>query len=159
MTETTTTAVTTPPASPPAQADPALVRGVLEESSPGQIVLSFTGLSTQFHSTNARMHLVVEGRLETPVGRRVRGHIHAQARRIDVVKTGGRFVEPVYGRPKRVQGTVVAIDDARDTVVVSAMVPFVCKTNGLQHARDFAPGQLVALDIVGTATFIPSAEG
>ena len=42
----------------------------------------------------------------------------AEAKRIDVVTTGGRYVEPVYGRPRRVQGTVIAIEDG--AVVVNA---------------------------------------
>jgi hypothetical protein len=84
--------------------------------------------------------------------------IRARCRRIDVVGTGGRYVEPVYGRPRRVQGTVISTDASRNTVVVDAAIPIHCTpTDPRQKATDFQTGQLVSFDVLEGATFAPSA--
>jgi hypothetical protein len=133
--------------------DPAnIARGELVEEHDGSIVLSVPG-------TDYRMNLLVGTPLNASendlMNRKIRGVIRAQARRIDVVVTGGRFVEPVYGRPRRVQGVIVATDPAADTVTVQAhdSLPIVCKTNGAQHAADFKIGQFVSFDVAAGATF------
>jgi hypothetical protein len=133
--------------------DPAnIARGELVEEHDGSIVLAVPG-------TDYRMNLLVGTPLNAAehdlLNRKIRGVIRAQARRIDVVVTGGRFVEPVYGRPRRVQGVIVATDPASDTVTVQAhdSLPIVCKTNGAQHAADFRIGQFVAFDVAAGATF------
>lgn len=132
-------------------ADVSTARGVLGSATAEQVVLEVPG-------TDYRLHLVPTEPVSSPIGKKVRGVIRAQARRIDVVKTGGRFVEPVYGRPRRIQGTVVAVDPAADTVtvVVYTGVPIVCKTNGLQRASEFREGMLVSFDAAPGATFTPA---
>ncbi|QYO64365.1 hypothetical protein [Leptolyngbya sp. 7M] len=83
---------------------------------------------------------------------RIIGIIRAKARRIDEVTTGGRYIEPVYGRPRRVQGTVVAIEP--DAVVVNAGMPIHCTpTDPRQRPGDFKPGQFVSFDVLEGATF------
>ncbi len=129
-----------------------IARGELAEERDGSIVLAVPG-------TDYRVSLLVGTPINAAendlLNRKVRGVIRAQARRIDVVKTGGRFIEPIYGRPRRVQGVIVATDPAADTVTVQAheSLPIVCKTNGAQHAADFKIGQFVAFDIAAGATF------
>ena len=145
----------TAPAKPEANADPTtdatIARAVLAESHDDHVILSVPG-------TDYRIRLVVDARIPHEVGKRIRGVIRAQARRIDVVQTGGRFVEPVYGRPRRVQGTICAIDPAEDTVavLVHQNVPIVCRTNGQQRATAFRVGQLVSFDAQPGATFTPA---
>jgi len=73
------------------------------------------------------------------------------------VGTGGRYVEPVYGRPRRVQGSVIAIDQANNAVVVDATIPIHCTpTDPRQKATDFQPGQFVSFDVLEGATFTPA---
>lgn len=122
-------------------------RGVLESQGDSQIVLAVPGTSYQ-------IHLLVYQPVSTPVGKRLIGSIRGQARRIDVVRTGGRYIEPVMGRPRRIQGTVVGIDSGGQTLTVDATVPIVCKVDGPQRAESFAVGQLVALDLVPGTGFI-----
>jgi hypothetical protein len=141
---------------PTSAIDPKLARGVLEEvieptaTRPARIVLSFP-------NTSYRIHLVPRGRIGTPIGKRIVGTIHAHARRIDEVRTGGRYVEPVYGRPRRVQGRVVGTE--ADAVVVDAGLPIHCTpTDPRQKAADFQPGQLVSFDVLDGASFTEMAK-
>lgn len=80
------------------------------------------------------------------------GTIHAKAKRIDVVDTGGRYVEPVFGRPRRVQGTVIAAEG--EELVVNAGVPIHCRpTDPRQKPSDFEVGDLVSFDVMEGAEF------
>jgi hypothetical protein len=122
------------------------VRAVLAESTHDEVVLTFPGTSYQ-------MHLRVLAPVNRPLGKRIEGMIQAQARRIDVVGTGGRYVEPVYGKPRRVQGSIVAVDAAKGTLTVDAGMPIVCRTNGIQQASDFKVGDLVTFEVAPGAVF------
>src|SRR4051812_16921232 len=92
---------------PPPKIDPPLAPGTLPEivappaPKPGYIKVSFP-------NTSYELPLLPTGPINPPVGKKIIGTIHARARRIDETKTGGRFVEPVFGRPRRIQGTILA---------------------------------------------------
>ena len=89
---------------------------------------------------------------------RLKGRVLARARRVDVVTSGGRFVEPVYGRPRRVQGVVVATDTTKNTITVRAALPITVELTDLrQKASQFTPGQFVGFDIERGARFEPVA--
>ena len=135
--------------SPTTKIDPKLCRGVLEQvvaesaTRPGYVVISVPNTSYQ-------IHLVGSARGE--VGRTIVGTIRAKARRIDAVQSGGRFLEPVFGRPRRVQGSVIAIESG--CIVVNAGVPIhVEPTDERQSAGDFQIGQFVSFDALDGATF------
>jgi hypothetical protein len=138
---------------PTTRLDPILARGTLLEvvqataTLPGYI--RFTVPNSSYD-----LHLIPTAPILTEPGRRLIGTIHAKARRIDKVKTGGRFVEPVYGRPRRVQGAVVAVDAANNIIVVNAGVPIhITPTDQRQTAGDFEVGQFVGFDVFDGATF------
>lgn len=143
---------------PTTKIDPTLARGVLDAIVPptatraGYIVLSVPNTSYQ-------LHLVPTAELSPGgVGKRLIGTIRAEAKRIDVVQSGGRYIEPVYGRPRRVQGAVVAIDEAAGGVVVNCGVPVLCiPTDGRQAAAQFEPGQFVSFDVLDGASFTPAS--
>ncbi len=78
------------------------------------------------------------------------------AKRVDVVGHGGRFIEPVYGRPRRLQGTVVATDPNLNMITVRSRCPFVCRLTGSQKAAAFAIGSLVGFDVEAGAVFEPT---
>ncbi len=154
----------------PAAAAPAtpstIARGVLEEivpasaTKPGYIVLSIPGSQYRLHLRPSRA--VDAGR----VGKRLLGTINAEARRVDTVTTGGRLVEPLVGRPRRVHGTVLATDPAAGTITVNAGgssavdgvdIPVVAKLlDARQRPDQFAIGALVAFDVLDGATITPS---
>lgn len=146
--------------SPTAVLAPHLARGVLESvadatpTRPAHIVMSVPNTSYQ-------IHLRPVGEIKAAVGKRLIGTIAVEARRIDRVGTGGVFLEPVFGRPRRVQGRVVAIDpagksigDGKPAIIVDAGVPvhlIVAAPN--QSADQFKPGEIVSCDVHDGATF------
>lgn len=139
--------------SPTSKIDPTLARGVLAVNvpatvkGPAHIVLSVP-------NTSYELHLVPTAPIGTPTGKRLIGKISVKARRIDVVDTGGQYVEPVLGRPRRLQGTVIGIRDG--AVVVDAGVPVhATPTDPRQSPDQFQPGQLVSFDAEPGATFTP----
>jgi len=129
--------------------DLSLVEGRLAEMQEGGIVLALPG-------TDYRLHLRVEGSIGTAPGEKIRGRVIAQARRIDVIKSGGRYIEPVDGRPRRVQGRVIAVDESRDALLVRAAAPIRAHTNDLQTAADFSVDQMVSFDVEPGARFEPA---
>ena len=142
--------------SPTTAIDPKLARGILEEAhestatKPEYLVVSFP-------NTSYRVHLRPVGEVTAQIGKRIVGTIRAEAKRIDIVQTGGRYIEPVFGRPRRVQGTVVAVHEG--AVVVNAGMPIHCTpTDDRQSAESFEPGQFVSFDVLRGATFEQSAS-
>ncbi len=132
-------------------------RGTLEQvvpatlTKPGYIVVSFPNTSYQ-------THLIPTAPVTSAVGKRILGVVRAKTRRVDSVETGGRYVEPVFGRPRRVQGTVVATDSHANTITINAGFPMVCVIGDeRQRAEQFAPGDMVTFDLPDHATFTQSA--
>lgn len=138
---------------PTSKIAPGLARGVLTEivgataTNPGY--LRFT-----VPNTNYDLHLRPTAPVSAQPGKRLIGVIHAKARRVDITETGGRFIEPVFGRPRRVQGTIVAVDPEANTITVNAGVPIVCELGDPRKRADaFSPGQFVGFDVLEGATF------
>ncbi|MCC6285119.1 MAG: hypothetical protein IT439_07435 [Phycisphaerales bacterium] len=130
---------------PTTRIDPTLARGVVADASPDRVTI-------EFPNTSYRLDFSLTGPLRAAPGKRIIGIIRLDARRIDTVDTGGRFVEPVYGPVRRVQGTVLAI--VADRVVVNAGMPIHCRpTDPRQKASDFSPGDFVGFDAMPGASF------
>lgn len=124
-------------------------RAILAESAEDRVVLTIPG-------TDYQIHLLVYQRPSTPIGKRIIGTIRAAARRVDVVRTGGRYVEPVYGRPRRIQGEIIAIDGADNSITVDAGMPIVCKVgDARQRADQFKVGDFVSFDALPGSSFTP----
>lgn len=128
--------------------DPSLTRGELLESSEGFIVLGLPG-------TDYRLHLVVDQPIATEPGKRIDGRIRARARRVDVATSGGRYVEPVFGRPRRVQGRIAAVDPQANSITVHCGCPFICELTANQRASDFPLGAIATFDVERGASFQP----
>lgn len=136
--------------------DPNLARGVVGEvvpataTRPGYLVLTV-------HNSDYRLHLAPAGSqglsaFESRIGQRVVGRIRVSARRIDSCATGGRYLDPVIGSPRRVQGKVLA--NTGGVLVVHAGVAVLCKpTAPGQKAEQFAVGDMVTFDAMPGATF------
>ena len=122
------------------------VEGRLAEQTNDQIVLSVP-------ETSYRLHLLVDQPAKAQVGERVTGTIHCKAKRVDVVPSGGRFIEPVYGRPRRVQGVVAGGDMQANTLQVKVGAPFIVELMPSQKAGDFKLGQMVCFDVERGARF------
>jgi hypothetical protein len=141
---------------PTTRIDPALARGtLLEVVQPTATMHGFIKFTVP--NSSYELHLIPTAPIVANVGKRLIGTIHASARRIDIVKTGGRYVEPVFGRPRRVQGAIVRVDPAANIIVVDAGLPIhITPTDPRQKAGDFEPGQLVSFDVFEGATFTPA---
>jgi hypothetical protein len=122
-------------------------------TKPGYLVLTVPG-------TLYKLHLIPEAGFAASKGARLKGRIVSDTRRVDKVDGGGRFVEPLVGRIRRVQGTVISTDSAANTITVEcgggtvpgfeqALVLTAKLGDARQKAADFAPGQLVCFDCPG----------
>jgi hypothetical protein len=131
--------------------DPKLCRGIFDRSIPATATTA-EHVVVSIPDTSYQIHLIPTAPVTTLAGHRIIGQIRMSARRIDEVQSGGRYLEPVFGRPRRVQGTVIAIES--DAVVVNAGVPvWVQPTDSRQSPADFQVGQFVSFDALEGATF------
>mgnify|MGYP006275232361 CR=1 FL=1 len=107
--------------------------------------------------TDYRLHLVLDRPLQADVGDRVEGVVRARAKRVDVVPSGGRYVEPGYGRPRRAQGMVVGGDAASHALKVhcGGCLMLAELTDPRQRLSDFKLHQLVSFDVERGARFEP----
>lgn len=133
---------------PTSKIDPTVARGTLLEVVAAGVRPGYVKFGVP--NTNYELHLVPVGPVTAQPGKRMLGIIKAQARRVDITQTGGQFVEPVFGRPRRVQGTIIAIKDG--AIVVDAGVPIHCTpTDARQKAEQFEVGQFVGFDVLDGA--------
>ncbi len=142
---------------PTTRIDPSLARGTLTEVvAPTATKAGYIKIT--FPNTSYDLHLIPLSPPRTEVNKKIHGLIRAKARRIDTVQTGGRYVEPVFGRPRRVQGTVLSVSG--DSILVNAGVPIhLTPTDARQKAADFQPGQFISCDVMDGATFEEKSAG
>ena len=132
----------------------ALARGILEELDEDLIVLALPG-------TEYRLHLVPTvppGEFGISVGKRIKGTIHAQALRMHTARAGGCFVEPMWGEPRIVQGSVRAVDEQANRVLVDVSVPMWVTVQEGQQASEFREGQMVNFHVRSGARFRPDSS-
>lgn len=145
-----TSSVPAAPSKPAPAKNVGQARARLHTNGDDVVVLAFDG-------TDYQLHLTVLKRLDQEEGKRVKGVIRGGARRIDRIGTGGKFVEPVYGSPRRVAGRIVAIDAEHNTVTVDAGMPFVLKpTAQNQRATDFSVGDFITTAVMPGTSFAPA---
>lgn len=123
-------------------------RGILLEQSDDAIVLGLPG-------TDYRLHLVPSAPISTTVGRRITGRIRAEAMRVDIVPSGGRYIEPVYGRPRRLQGRIIATDRQANSITIACACPIECTLTADQTTADMPIGAIASFDVKPGATFEP----
>ena len=129
----------------------ALARGVLASLNDGILVLAPSG-------TNYKLHLVPTvplGEITTPLGKRIKGTIHARALRIHAATGGGRFIEPVWGAPRIVAATVIARDESKRRVLVDAGVPMWVSAPSGQDFGVIREGELVNFYVESGTGFHP----
>jgi hypothetical protein len=128
-----------------------VARGVLESVEDERIVLAIPG-------TDYRLHLVPSidaGAITTSIGKRIRGAIHAKAMKIHPAQGGGKFIEPVYGSPRIVAGTILMIDASQRRICVDVSIPMwvsVKEDHDLGACRE---GDLVNFYVESGTSFTP----
>jgi hypothetical protein len=135
---------------------PPVVAGVVDEVGDNWVQVRVPG-------TDYRLRLVpaegVSAQVRGKVGEKIAGVVHVQALRMDVIPAGGRYIEPVHGRPRRVQGRVVGGNVDRNEVYVKAGPGVVVTPMAPQRAGDFMIGQMVSFDVRAGATIEIGAGG
>jgi hypothetical protein len=86
-------------------------------------------------------------------GERIRGTIHAPAWKVDRVDLGGNYVEPLYGRPRRMQGTILSVNTAANELTVQVAYEVTVKMPEKYNAADFHPGERVGWDNIEIPMF------
>ena len=132
------------------ESDQTMAFGLLLDQRDGMIVLGLPG-------TEYQLHLKLAGAALLPKNQMVRGRIRALAMRVDKVAGGGRFIEPLYGRPRRLQGRIIAASSQANTITVQCPCPVECQLTADQQASSFDVGHWVSFDVQRGATFHPSA--
>lgn len=129
-----------------------VARGILESLSPQRLVLAIP-------RTDYKIFLVpgipVE-RITTPVGKRIKGLIHARALRVFTASGGGRFIEPIEGEPRIVAGIVKAVDQANRRLLVDVAVPIWMTLTENSDASQFHEGELVNCYVESGPKFMPA---
>lgn len=136
-------------AAPSSPTTPPMVHGVVDE-------VHAEWVQVRVPSTDYRLRLVPAEGLSFAKGDKVAGIIRAQALRMDVIPAGGRYIEPVQGRPRRVQGRVIGGDVSANEVYVKAGPSVVVTPMAPQRASDFAIGQMVSFDVKAGASIEPT---
>lgn len=108
--------------------------------------------------TDYELHLVCRDPLNVPEGRRVKGTIHARALRMHQSDTGGRFMEPVYGPPRIVQGTVLEADSQNNRLLMDLTVPVWVTLDPAQTAAKYHPGAMLNFYVESGTRFEPQVE-
>lgn len=116
-----------------------IARLMLEEKTGSALVLKIPG-------TSYKLQLLTKADSEsitTEPGKRIKGIIHAKAMQMHNAKAGGKFIEPIWGEPRIVSGTVSAIDESKNRLLVDVSIPMWVEVYEGQQATQFAVGQLV----------------
>ncbi|MGC9260305.1 MAG: hypothetical protein ACP5I8_09570 [Phycisphaerae bacterium] len=92
---------------------------------------------------------------DTAVGRRITGEIHAAARKIEAVSQGGNYVEPLFGRPRRMQGLVLRQNPGNNLLLVQTGYKVTVRLPPQQTAADYPVGSRVGWDNADWPEFIP----
>ena len=93
------------------------------------------------------------------IGKRIRGVIRAPVWKLDRVSGGGgAYIEPVYGKPRRVQGYVIGATAEGNGVIVDVCeMPFIGELPDRWRAADLPVAAHVGLDLPEMPTFTPIA--
>lgn len=129
-----------------------LARATLLSSSDGRIELAVPG-------TDYRLSLIpatANSAAIAAIGKRVRGRIEGRALRLHIAAAGGRFIEPLVGAPRIVQGTVMAVDAAGRRLLLDVCVPIWITLDGDRSTDAFTIGTLVNFYMESGARFTPA---
>lgn len=106
--------------------------------------------------TKYRLALKAAGDVAASPQGRVRGVVRLPVWKLDEVTAGGAYIEPLYGKPRRVQGKVVATLPETNSVVVEVCdQPIVGDLPSRWNAADVVVGSRVGLDILVGGVFEP----
>ncbi len=120
---------------------------IVENLTDGHVTLNIPG--TNYENT---FKVVTTGQPLT-AGEHIRGTIHAPAWKAETVSAGGNYVEPLMGRPRRMQGTVLAADTATNELTVHVGYDVIVKLPDKYRVYQFPVGTRIGWDNIEMPTF------
>jgi hypothetical protein len=120
-------------------------------------VLKFEGRTLVFQPANTNYELRLESETTTdgvPTGVTLNATIRVKARKIWTVPSGGNFIDPIYGPPRKVQGRIKYLDD--NQMIVQAGAPVLVSLPSDAEAFDLVRGPLVVGGLVNVSV-LPGA--
>ena len=128
-------------------ADHAITSVVYESSSPGKVILGI-------YNTNYKLYLDTEDTIDAHHHTRIKGIIRASVWKVDFVSKGGAYIEPVAGKPRRIQGKVEGhIEDENAILIELWNIVIVANLPERWTATEIPEGTKVAVDIQDIPTF------
>ena len=126
----------------------------------GKVIAATNGMVVfSPENTTYEMQLEIEGPTKNlKIGVWMEGHIIVNARKVLTVGSGGNFVAPIFGPPRKIQGRIRYIDE--EQMVVQAGVPIIVKLPHDSACFELAHGQLavgkmVNVDVLPGVVFEP----
>ncbi len=86
-------------------------------------------------------------------GTRVHGTIYAPAWKVDRVELGGNYVEPLVGRPRRMQGTILSINTTANELTVRVGYEATVSLPEGSRADQFKVGERIGWDNIEMPAF------
>lgn len=120
------------------------VQGEVRSVGDGKIVLKAAG-------TSYELDLRFEGDSGVAAGTVVRGTVHVKGRKVWTVSAGGRFVTPICGEPRVIQGWVKNAEPGR--LVVEAGLSVIVELPQEPSAYDMVNGPVVVGALVNITLF------
>lgn len=141
------TASPTPTSAAPPATD--TTRLIVLEAGNGRVTLGIP-------KTEYRLDVATAAALPaSALGRRSTGRLVGRALRLHPASAGGRFIEPVDGHPRIVQGSVLAVDAATRGILIDAVVPMWLRTADDQPLEQFALGAMVNCYVESGMRWVP----
>jgi hypothetical protein len=129
-----------------------IVRGELLSLTPQRVEFGIPGTEYRLHlSPGAQPSAFVLDR-----GGKLQGRIEGKALRMFRASAGGKFIEPIEGAPRIVQGGVVAVDAANNRVLLDTAVPMWVTPQEGQSASDFQVGELLNFYMESGTKLVPT---
>jgi hypothetical protein len=125
-----------------------MAKFIVDGIGEGTVTLRVAGMNYQ------NTFLMKGGAGGLQVGQRVQGRILAPAWKVDRVEMGGNYVEPLMGRPRRMQGTILSVNAAANELTVRVGYEVTVVLPEKYRAGDFAVGERVGWDNVNVPVFV-----
>jgi hypothetical protein len=100
-------------------------------------------------NTNYKLHLQNKGDMDGKPAGMIEALLRVSGRKIWTVKSGGNFIEPIFGPPRKIQGRVRYLDNEK--MVVQTGAPFIVALPADPAAYDMCHGMLTVGDLVNVS--------
>ncbi len=139
---------------PTTKIDPQLTRGVIASVHEATATKPLFAV-LKLHNSDYQLHVGPPSNGwpdAVAPGAKVIGRVRASARRVDVCRTGGKYVEPVVGLPRNIQGRVLSTEGGVLVVDCGAVFTLRLTAPG-QKPDQFEIGSMVTCEVLPGATF------